>query len=206
MTASQPQPLPVSGAVLAGGASRRMGVDKRAVNMGGRPLVHRALLSVGAVCRDVMFVTRFDRPAQPAWFEGVTVRVVHDTLPDGPLAGIEAALSAARYDPVLVVAADMPTLQPALLRLLLRRANRRPQLDALAIATDGHGEPLLAVYRRRVLKPLRALLAGGERRAQELLRAVDVELIPPDVWREADQHGRSLFNVNEPTDLERLTD
>jgi molybdenum cofactor guanylyltransferase len=194
----------VSGAVLGGGDSHRMGHDKRGILIDGVPLLRRALTALASVSDDLMLVTRHDRPPDPTWIEGIAVRIVHDRMVDGPLAGIEAALTYAHHELVIVVAADMPWLQPSLLRLLVRRASEQAGHDAVLPASDQGPEPLLAIYRRTVTTPLRALLESGERRASALLGVIEGDLVPPATWRRADPDGISLRNLNRPLDVSSL--
>jgi molybdenum cofactor guanylyltransferase len=192
----------VSGAVLAGGRSRRMGRDKRFVEVGGQPLIRRVVDAVATVADEVLVVTRPDDSSLDG-MEGV--RVVHDRRPDaGPVGGMESAAQEAPGPIVLVVAADMPWLATPLLVELVARLDRSPGLDAFAVATDRGPQPLLAAYRRDALATTtRHLLDAGERRATRVLDALRAEVLPPAVWRQFDPSGRSVLNVNEPADLER---
>ena len=104
--------------VLAGGRSSRFGRDKLAEPIDGRPLLHHAIAAVQSVAGDVVVVVA---PGQdPALPEGV--RLVHDAAAfEGPLAGLAAGLEALDpdIDRVVVVAGDMPTLEPAVLKRLV---------------------------------------------------------------------------------------
>jgi molybdopterin-guanine dinucleotide biosynthesis protein A len=181
-----------------------MGRDKRGILIGGVPTLRRALAALASASTDLMLVTRHDRPPDPTWIDGIAVRIVHDRMVDGPLAGIEAALTYAHHELVIVVAADMPWLQPSLLRLLVRRASEQAGHDAVLPVSDRGPEPLLAVYRRRVATPLRVLAESGERRASALLGVIEADLVPPAVWRRADPDGISLRNLNQPVDIAAL--
>ncbi len=190
-----------SAAVLAGGESRRMGRDKRAVAIDGVPMLRRAVLAVASVAGDVLVACRAESPPSPEILRGLDVRLVHDRLAAaGPLAGLEAALAAARYDLVLVVAADMPWLEPAVLRLLVAEAVARPEAQIVALATDEAPQPLLAVYRRAALPTVTALLDSGVRPMRSLLAAVPVAVVEPARWLPLDPTGQSARNVNEPGD------
>src|SRR2546430_13569094 len=106
----------MSGVVLAGGSSRRMGRDKALMTLGGEPLVVRAVRLLSGVCSDVAVASGDGRRLDGA---GLGVRQVADVVPDaGPVAGIAAGLEAARHALVAVVAVDMPDANPALLALL----------------------------------------------------------------------------------------
>jgi len=99
----------VLGAVLAGGASRRMGTDKAALAVGGRSLLERAVAALRPHCAEVVVVSaRADTPTG-AW------RTVADERPgQGPLAGLETALAeAGRHgcEAAVVLAVDLPLVE-----------------------------------------------------------------------------------------------
>jgi molybdenum cofactor guanylyltransferase len=82
-----------------------MGRDKLLLEVGGMPLLHRVHDVLAGRCAEVILVG-----GGPARLEGV--RQVRDERSggQGPLAGIEAGLAAAEYQPVFVAAADLPFL------------------------------------------------------------------------------------------------
>jgi molybdopterin-guanine dinucleotide biosynthesis protein A len=203
----------VSGAIIAGGASRRLGSDKRLVTIAGTTLLARTADVLAPLVDDLQVVigrtedrelVRVALGGGPPEGRDVTVSV--DARPGiGPVAGLEAALAGARHPLVLVVATDHPLLVPAVLELLVARAHAS---SASAVALDGPKgpEPFLAVYRRAALGPLRAAIDGGTRRMQELLGALEPELVDADDWRALDPTGRTLADVDVPADLERLAE
>ena len=199
-------PPALSGAVVAGGASARLGTDKRLVTVDGTPLLARTVATVRGLVDDVQVVVARaeDRDLVHATV-GDDVMVGLDARPDvGPAAGLETALAGARHPLVLVVATDHPALSVEVLRLLIERAAAS---DAQAISLTGPrgGEPFLAVYRSDALATVRATLDAGTRRMQEVLAALEPELIAPDEWRALDPEGRTLADVDVPEDLERLS-
>lgn len=197
----------VTGALLAGGASRRMGRDKRLLAIDGEPMARRAAMALAKASDELLVVVSPQQPLDADLFTGLTPapRMVEDRRSDaGPLAGLEAALGAARHDVVLVVAADMPWLAPALLTHLAERlCHASAETDAVAAATRRGPEPMLAAYRRGTLPTVTALLDAGERRMGSALAALRVEALPPDEWRRLDPTGRSVLNVNRAADLAR---
>ena len=106
------EPLPVTGLVLAGGASRRMGRNKAFLELQGRCLIDVVIERVGAVCAEVLVVT-----GDASLYASLGVPVVEDTFRGvGVLGGLHAGLEAATHELALAVACDMPFLQPDLLR------------------------------------------------------------------------------------------
>ncbi len=182
-----------TGIVLAGGASRRMGTDKRLVLIDGEPMLHRVTRIVAEATDEVILAVSEAHPLPPGILD-VAARTVVDRRPDsGPLAGLEAALAASAHSLTLVAAADMPWIEADTLRALLERLDRT-DADAVAVATDRGPQPLLAAYRReRTLEAATRLLDAGELRMRALLDALAVESV------EAPE--RVAVNVNAPGDL-----
>lgn len=177
--------MAVSGVVLAGGASRRFGRDKRAEPVDGTPLLRRAVDTLAAVTDDVVVVTRADRPIPEAVALPATVRVVHDVedaagpatwdaCPSGdgqvrgPLAGLIAGLEAARHEVVVVLGGDHPWASPEALRGLADHLTDDLPWDA-AVADDGRPQPLVGAYRRRVAAVARSRAGAGDPRLVGLL-------------------------------------
>lgn len=181
-----------------------MGTDKRAILVGGVPMLRRTILAVSTVADEVIVATRSDDPPDARLFDGLHVRSAHDRFIDaGPLAGVEAALDAASHDLVLVVAGDMPWLETAVLRMLIETAAGLPDMAAVALATERGPEPLLAVYRAEPARfAAQNLLRAGVRRMHALLDVLDLIAVPEEVWRAVDPEGRSARNVNSPADLQ----
>lgn len=192
-------PRPLTGAILVGGASRRMGADKASVVVEGRTMLERTSATVAAVCDDVMVVAR---EGQPIPFVTTPVRVVRDRVVGaGPLAGIDAALAAARHDLLLAVPVDMPLLSPDVLRLMVDTLVRNPGADAVALRHGGARQPLPAIYRSRVAEVVTRMLAHDRRRLAELLDELEVAEVDEETWRHLDPEGASMVNVNAPDDV-----
>lgn len=185
-----------SGAILAGGRSRRMGRDKASMVVGGVTLLERTVATLQAVCDEVMVVVA--RGGAPAELPP-DVRIIVDRLPDaGPLGGLEAALAAATHELVVVVAVDMPDLSGAVLAAQLAMAESHPDLEAITLPRHGFpgGEPLHAVYRRVALPRVTAQLASGERRMGAMLAGLRVGQLPASTLGRLDPRGVSARNVN----------
>lgn len=140
-----------------------MGSDKARLEFGGATLLERALAALRPVCDEVLLAAG----ATPRYAE-LGVRIVLDRGPDlGPLAGLEAALEAAGFERVVVLAVDMPCVPSGLLASMLERAERE-DCDALLLASEEGVEPLCGVYHTRVAAAARAALDDGERRMTAL--------------------------------------
>lgn len=187
---------PLIGAVTAGGRSSRFGSDKAAALLEGRPLLAHVAASLDA-CPLHLLIAPPGRYALPGWVN------VPDTRPgEGPLAALEAALSAAQAQIgeawVAFAGVDMPRLTPAYWTLLA--AARTPEARAvLTLDPAGQPQPLAALYHTGLLEHVTALLDSGERR---LRRAAlpETTVTLPFAAVEAVCPG-ALHNVNTPADL-----
>ena len=137
-------------------------------------------------------------------------RAVDPELHAGPLVGLLAGAEAARERLVLVVGGDMPSLAPAVLRLMLRRmvvadgTGGAPYFAAQGVALEFRGvvQPLPVVLDRdAAISAANDLLASGERSLRRLLAVLDIAVIPEREWRVFDPDGDTLRDVDVPADL-----
>ena len=189
--------LPVTGVVLAGGASRRMGRDKAFLDLGGRPLIAHVLERMGEVCAETLIVAN-DIPR----YAGLGVRIVPDVFPGvGVLGGLHAGLAAARHDLILAVGCDMPFLNPALLRAFVAWAEG---YDVVALRRGDQVETLHAAYRRTCLGPMEEVIRSGQQRIISFFPQVRVRYVAPEDIFPLDPDLRSFRNVNTPEEWAAL--
>jgi molybdopterin-guanine dinucleotide biosynthesis protein A len=174
-----------------------MGADKRTVLIDGTPMLLRTLERVA----DQPVVVVVDPRDPPDLRLPDHARLIPDTRPgDGPLAALEAGLAAVTDQIVLVIAADMPWVEPRVLRLLADRLADDPASGIACLGDDERSRPLpIAIRREPVLARLTPLLDAGERRLQALLPGALV--VPPDEWVSLDPGRGSLRDVDVPADL-----
>ena len=194
----------IGAVVLAGGRSSRFGRDKLAEPIDGRPLLHHAIGAVRAIADEVVVVAAPDHePSAPAG-----IRVVRDVVAfEGPLAGLSTGLEVldTDIDLVLVVAGDMPTLEPAVLSRLL--AALGASVDLALLEVSGEPTPLpMAIRRPAAMDAVRSSLAGGERRLRALPGVLRTQVIDESTWRLDDPHGATLRDIDVPADLSGRTD
>jgi molybdopterin-guanine dinucleotide biosynthesis protein A len=187
----------VSGVILAGGASRRMGRDKAFLQIAGRPLIARIALQMRTVC-DELIVAANDT----ARYAPFADRCVPDVYPGvGTLGGIHAGLQAAACPLALVVACDMPFLKPELLAWFVDTAsktNGAGGADLLVLKHDQGVEPLHAVYRKSCLTAIEATIRSGERCAFAFYDQIRVRYVTPAEIAPLDPELRSFRNLNTP--------
>ena len=194
-------PNSVAGIVLAGGGSRRMGADKCAIELGGRTLVQRAVDALDAVADEVVTVTAPGRPPPLVHSSRSLYHAVDSIADGGPLVAILAGLDATSAPVAVAVACDLPFVRPELLQLLVDRVRAGSRF--VVPVHEGRPQLLCSAWRGDTATVLRARIEAGDRAVHAMLEALDAELVPPDVWREADPDGQSFVNLNTPGELER---
>ena len=187
----------VTGFILAGGQSRRMGRDKPLVEIGGVPLIRRVMAALTPCVSETIVVTNRDEP-----FGSLGLRTLADTWPGrGPLAGIHAALKSVRTPSALIVACDYPFLTPDALERILREP---PSGGIVAPQIAGQLHPLCAQYAAAALGAVEESLAAGELMVLSCVaRLRERRLLEEGEFGGAERASRTFMNINTPADLER---
>lgn len=187
---------PLYGLVLAGGASRRMGQDKAALDYHGQPQLRHAFALVSTVVERCFVSVRPEQRGEPT---RAGLPQIVDTLDAiGPAAGILAAQCAYPDAAWLVVACDLPLLDEATLDTLVQAWREQPDRPAVAFTSrfDGLPEPLCTLWAPASHAALQAVVAGGRYCPRKALLALDSLLLPP----RADD---ALDNINTPDERHR---
>ncbi len=187
----------ITGFVLAGGASQRMGQDKSKLLLAGERMLQRQIRLLHSLCRSVAVL------GPPQNFAGLEVPVFPDERAGrGPLGGLYTGLLHTRTEFNLFLGCDLPFMEAGFLRYLCRRALER-QADVTVPESRDHGfEPLCAVYRRRALGAVRRSLESGENKVTRAFSRLRCEMIP---WQAVSRVGfspRIFVNMNTPQDYE----
>jgi molybdopterin-guanine dinucleotide biosynthesis protein A len=198
---------PFTAALIAGGRSSRMGLDKAFIDWSGRPLWEVQLARLkDAGATELLVCARRDQR-----FVGEGFRQIHDPVEGlGPLSGLANALRAATHDTVLVLAVDMPFITIELLRELIEQrlgsipdgpeSERLRAVHCIVPIRDGRFEALAAVYPKSALGLAEARLAGADRSLQGFCReAAEAGLVRQ--WVVPMERTREFRSVNSPEDL-----
>ena len=191
---------PVTGIILAGGRSRRLGRDKAVEPFGGQPLIRRVIERVAPLTDEIVVVVA-DAARGQALPLDADHRVALDIYPDGgSLGGIFSGLSAAANDWGLVVACDMPFLNRRLLEYML---GLRGDCDAVVPRPGAFPEPTHALYSRACLPHIEARLQADDLKISGFFDDVRIRYLEEGEVRQFDPQLLSFFNVNSPEDLAR---
>ncbi|MBI2851119.1 MAG: molybdenum cofactor guanylyltransferase [Chloroflexi bacterium] len=193
--------MQITGIVLAGGKSRRLGKDKATLVINGKSLIKRVVESLKSHTNEILIVTAQDQINLPGHMDA---EIVSDIYPEkGPLGGICTGLMRSRSSHNLVVACDMPSLNTGLLDYMVRLSS---DFDAIVPRIGQERlEPLHAVYSRRCLSSIRQQLEAGNLEAYSFLTMVRVRYVETAECQMFDPHLLSFFNINRQSDLDRAS-
>jgi molybdopterin-guanine dinucleotide biosynthesis protein A len=183
----------VTGVILAGGRSRRMGRDKATLDMGGMTLFDRALHMMRELFAEVLIAGDRQDLAQP------DVPCFPDLFPGSPLGGLYTALLKSHHDMIFACSCDMPFPNVLMARLVV---SQDPAYDAVVFKTTEGLEPLFARYHKRCLPAMKDMLDQKDFRIYALYPWVKTHYLNvaelPMVWQ------KSFLNVNTPEEYGRI--
>lgn len=185
-------------AILAGGHSRRMGVDKALLPIGGRSILERLITQCQLLAADELFIVA----NQADKYTHLQKPIKSDIWPDkGSLGGLASAISHSVSPWTMTLACDMPFVQAPFLAFLSKLI---PDTDADAIIPvwRGQWQPFHAIYRKSCLPTFAENIARGALKISSALEQLRLRCVEPPEYQRFDERGLSFYNVNTPTDLE----
>ena len=204
----------ITGIVLGGGRSRRMGgsQSKLLIHIGGKLILARIADTLKMVCSELVLVVRLDQDDDvPDLGIALNMHVVTDTSPyEGPLAGIHAGLKASTTPLSFVVAGDHPFISRNLVTAMAATASTHgpENLSAVVPRTDGILNPLHAVYPREQWIPYFAhAMSKGESSPRRVIeKAVGTDYPPVTIFTDEDLERTdprriSLHDIDTPENL-----
>ncbi|HKT34080.1 MAG TPA: molybdenum cofactor guanylyltransferase [Nitrospira sp.] len=186
----------VTGVLLAGGKSRRMGEDKRLLPVGEQTLYSRSLAVLRSIFQRVIVVIAQDSPVIKS-----DMPVFRDLISDcGSMGGLYTGLKQAETKWVFAVACDMPFLDAAVIRYFIEL---RGEGDVVMAKLENQFHPMHALYHRNCLPALERLIRAQDFKIHRLAEqpALRVRIVTSQELRSLDPEGRSFYNVNTPEDL-----
>jgi molybdopterin-guanine dinucleotide biosynthesis protein A len=187
--------MEMTGAILAGGKSRRMGRDKATLRMGDRVLIRHTYDVAKRVFSKILVVSSVHRE-----IEGVEARMVRDFLPvSGSVTGIVSALLNAETPYVFVLGCDMPFLTEDGIRYLIDQVHGE---DVIVPKTEAGFEPMHAIYGRSCISPMLTAIERGYMKVTDVFNSLTVRLVSPHPLFL--NKGIPVFtNINTEEDLNR---
>jgi len=186
----------VTGILLVGGRSSRMGKDKAFLPFRGAPIFETVLNVLKVNMEKVLLVG--DRPER---FAAYGLTVLPDIYPGSALGGLYTGLHAADTPYIFASPCDLPFASPEVLAYMLAL---RSGYDAVVPMTGEHPEPLFALYSKNCLEPIRDLLETRNYRVYDFFPRVRVRRVVESELSSAADFGRIFRNVNTEEEYHRL--
>jgi len=178
----------LTGILLCGGKSSRMGTDKALLKIQHQHMVSYPLQVMQQRCSEILISANDSR------LDFLDYPVICDEITGiGPIGGLYTCLKQSTNDLNLVLACDMPLITGGVLEKMLQIVQ---EYDAVVPLVDQRAEPLYALYHKRILTKIKHSLDQKTYAMQKMLSQADVYYmtVEPD-------HELELFNVNTPSEI-----
>lgn len=182
----------ITGIILIGGKSRRMGTDKGHLKIEDKSFVELIISVLDSVAANTILVG--DNSSYDIY--NIT-RIVDEVKDQGPIAGICAGLNASETEHNIILSCDIPLINSSVLQLLLEAYN--PKFDLIQLSNKDFTFPLIGLYHQNCLKPLKKELNSGEKRLTEAVKKLSVKTVLVD-----DHLKPHLVNINTREDLKAI--
>lgn len=185
----------ITGIVLAGGKSSRMGSDKSNMVLNGKTFIEYSIEALKPLCEKVVISSNNNI------YDYTECEVWHDELPDGsPMIGIYSCLKRSSNEYNIILSCDMPLINTLLLDYLV--SNSKDCDITVPIHGNNLIEPLCGIYKKSCIDVLRGFIDKGNYRLNECIRSTSHRLVKVD---QTTAFPETLFsNINTPDDFLNL--
>ncbi|WP_111306998.1 molybdenum cofactor guanylyltransferase [Confluentibacter sediminis] len=183
----------ITGIILSGGKSKRMGTDKGFLLYGGKYFIQYSIEALKPLVNETIIVSNHID------YDVFGLNRVEDTFENyGPLAGLYSGLQHSKTKYNLVLSCDIPLIKTNILKKLIKAADN--DSDIIQIESDGKTMPLIALYKKECAAIFLKLLNHNERRLQYAVNQCKVKTVVLD-------DAEELFtrNINTPEELNEIT-
>jgi molybdopterin-guanine dinucleotide biosynthesis protein A len=184
----------MTGIILSGGKSLRMGENKAFIDIEGVPIIQRIYTLFKELFHEVIIVTN-----QIELFKKFDSKIYSDLLPDkGALGGLYTGLFFSTSPYSFCVACDMPFINKSLVQYLIKRIGDE---DVIVPRTKDGLQPLHAIYSKNCLGPIKEIIEQGKFKIIDIFHRVQVNIIEEADFISLDPFRESFINVNTPKEL-----
>lgn len=185
----------ITGIILAGGESKRMGKDKSKILYNEKPLIEYPVDLFLKFCKEIIISSDNDK-----YSEYDFLKVADEAERNGPLSGIYSCLKASKNFFNLVTSCDMPFLTKELIEYIIDNSD---DYDLIMPFHNSHFEPLCAVYSKNLIPVIENLFSKKDYSPLSLIPLVNFKKLTLD--ESMDFYNKKLFfNINTPEDIENL--
>jgi molybdopterin-guanine dinucleotide biosynthesis protein A len=187
----------ITGAVLAGGKSERMGSNKALLKLDNKTIIASVTDVLKACFPEIIIISD-----QQEGYTSLGCPIFYDILKNaGPLGGIHSALTNSKTETVFISSCDIPKINPNIIKYLLDSHTKEL---ILIVRYKNQIQPLFGVYSKKLLDKLNIYIKSGDRKVSEFIKILGTEVTVVDAPTQWEQSG-FLDNINTPDDYQLLT-
>lgn len=181
----------ITGIILAGGKSSRMGTDKGLLPLYGESFMQHIIKALQPCVSSIIIITNNDE------YKSLNLPVYHDLVKNiGPVGGIYSGLKKTVTEKNIIVSCDIPFVSTAMFKFLIKNAKTG---DCCIPSHRGNLEPLCAVYKKSLLTHFEESIAKKIYKMHEVLAFIQPHIV--NIENELFYNSRLLANINTPADL-----
>jgi len=183
--------MQITGIILSGGQSTRMGTDKALLHINGKTLLENAIQICKPVCNEILISSNNPKHEKSGY------QVISDEYKNsGPLSGIYSCLKISRNKWSFVISVDTPFVEVEFIRYLITQTDT---FDAIVPVHQKGSEPLISLYHKSVLTVMQKHLTSGNFKMHNLLNSINTNYADSQNWVE--KFPEIFRNLNRPEDL-----
>lgn len=187
----------ITGVVLAGGKSERMGNNKALLTLDNKTFIASVTDVLKACFRETIIISNKQEE-----YTSLGCPIFSDIFKNvGPLAGIQSALMNSKTETVFIFSCDTPMVNTNMIEYLL---GCHTQELILIVKYKNQIQPLFGVYSKRLLDKLNLFLKSGNDKVSEFIKLLGTEVTILDAPTKWELNG-SLDNINTPDEYQLLT-
>jgi molybdopterin-guanine dinucleotide biosynthesis protein A len=187
----------ITGIILSGGKSTRMGENKAFIELEGVPIVRRIYTLFKELFQEVIIVTN-----QQELFKNFDSKIYSDLIPNqGALGGLYTGLFFSTFQYSFCVACDMPFIKKALVQYIIYHIEGE---DVIVPRTEDGLQPLHAIYSKHCLGPIKKIMEQGKYKIIDFYNRVNVKIVEEKDFTLLDPLRESFINVNTPEELHSI--
>ncbi len=184
----------ITGIILAGGKSSRMGSDKGFLKLNKKPFVQYSIEALKPFVSEIMIVS--DNSA----YDIFGLKRITDCIKNaGPVSGIYSGLEASKTDYNLILSCDIPLITSEVLQKLIDAIDDASEI--IQVESEGKSMPLIALYKKSAKEKFINFLKQDERRLRVVIKACTYKNV---VLNKANQN--STLNVNTKEEFKHMED
>jgi len=182
----------ITGIILAGGKSSRMGSDKALLKINNTTFIEKIIDVMQPYVDEIIIISNNSN------HDRFNIRREEDFIKEaGPLAGLLTGLYRAKHEHIIALSCDIPMISKKVIETLITQADDAFEVNQ--IESEGKTMPLIAIYKKSCWYPIYRLLQNDERRLRVAVNSFNVKTIKLN-----SKDKKLVENINTKQQLEAL--